>query len=211
MEDLSKKRDIFEINLESGQKLDFRKVFGNDHPVHLEIGSGRGEFLLAKAQQNLNINYLALELKEKRIKTIIRKLDEDIHKNVKLIKLFVDESITEIIPAGSLEKIYIIHPDPWPKKKHYRRRLIQQNFIDVLWKLLSTKGEIFLSTDHSDYATWIAEHFSQRSDFQSIHKDGYSRTAPVNHNETYFEKMKKSEGFSPYFMEFVKVNNNKTS
>ena len=206
MEDLSKKREIFEINPASEQMIDFQEIFGNTHPVHLEIGSGRGEFLLAKALQNPGKNYLALELKEKRIKTIIRKLDEKIHKNVKLIKFFVDDKITEIIPAGSLEKIYIIHPDPWPKKKHHRRRLIQQNFIDVLWKLLSTKGSIFLSTDHCEYATWIVEHFTQRTDFRSVHEQGFSRSAPVDHSETYFEKMKKSEGFTPYFMEYYRFD-----
>jgi tRNA (guanine-N7-)-methyltransferase len=204
MEDLSSKFEMFEINPDPGKKLNFEQIFRNNNPVHLEIGSGRGEFLLSKAKQNPDVNYMAIELKEKRIKTILRQLDEDTNKNVKLIRLFVDEAVIGIIPEGSLSKIYIIHPDPWPKTKHNRRRLIQQKFIDVLWQLLASKGEVFLSTDHSDYAAWIAEHFSQRNDFISIYDKGFSRTAPVDHIETYFEKMKKEEGFPPYFMTYHK-------
>ncbi len=206
MEDLSSKFEKFEIKSNHGQKLNFEKIFGNDNPVHLEIGSGRGEFLLSKAEQNPDVNYLAIELKEKRIKTILRQLDEDIHKNVKLIRLFVDEAVIGIISEASLSKIYIIHPDPWPKTKHNRRRLIQQKFIDVLWQLLASNGKVFLSTDHSDYAAWIVEHFSQRSDFISIHEKGFTRTAPEDHIETYFEKMKKEEGYPPYFMAYHKKN-----
>jgi len=205
-EDLSSKFELFEVKPNPEQKLDFVKIFGNNNPVHLEIGSGRGEFLLSKAKQNQNVNYLAIELKEKRIKTILRQLDDEIHKNVKLIRLFVDEAVTGIIPKNSLEKIFIIHPDPWPKTKHNRRRLIQQKFIDVLWELLAPDGEVFLSTDHSDYSDWIVEHFNQRNDFISIYEKGFSRTSPADHIETYFEKMKREEGFPPYFMIYHKKN-----
>ncbi|RLC54238.1 MAG: tRNA (guanosine(46)-N7)-methyltransferase TrmB [Candidatus Cloacimonadota bacterium] len=205
-EDLSNKFELFEVKPNPEQKLDFVKIFGNNNPVHLEIGSGRGEFLISKAMQNPDINYLAIELKEKRIKTILRQLDEEIHKNVKLIRLFVDEAVIGIIPQASLSMIYIIHPDPWPKKKHNRRRLIQQRFIDVLWQLLASNGKVFLSTDHSDYAAWIVDHFNRRNDFISIHEKGFSRTAPEDHIETHFEKMKKEEGFPPYFMAYRKKN-----
>jgi len=140
MEDLRKKYELFELIPEPAEKLNFQNIFGNNNPVHLEIGSGRGEFLLGKAMQNPDINFLAIELKEKRIKTILRQLDEVKYKNIKLIRLFVDESVIGIIPRNSLEKIYIIHPDPWPKKRHNRRRLIQPEFIDVLWHLLNSKG-----------------------------------------------------------------------
>ncbi|MCF7792722.1 MAG: tRNA (guanosine(46)-N7)-methyltransferase TrmB [Candidatus Cloacimonetes bacterium] len=205
MEDLSKKFAYFEIEPEADKHLDFNQVFGNSNPVHLEIGSGRGEFLIQKARQNPDVNYLAIELKEKRIKTIMRKLDFEDHKNVRVIRLFVDSTVTEILAEESFEKIFIIHPDPWPKKRHNRRRIINQDFIDVLWKLLKPDGIVRLSTDHPDYAIWIVDHFSIRKDFGSLHENGFTKNAPEDHLETYFEKMKKAEGFPPFFMEYKKV------
>ena len=152
MEDLSKKRELFEIRMIKGEQLEFPKLFNNSNPVHLEIGSGRGEFLLVKSEQFPNINFLALELKEKRIKTMLRKLEPEINGNVKICRLFVDNSVVEYIRPGSIDAIYIIHPDPWPKRKHHKNRLIQKGFISILWSLLKENGELEISTDHPDYA-----------------------------------------------------------
>lgn len=207
-ENLSNKFAYFEIEPEKDKILNFQKLFGNNNPVHLEIGSGRGEFLVQKAEQNPQVNFLAIELKNKRIKTIMRKLDLEIHKNVRVIRLFVDAAITNFISENTFAEIYIIHPDPWPKKRHNRRRLIQQDFIDVLYKILKPGGVIKISTDHSDYALWIADHFAIRKDFISIYKNGFSRETPANHIETFFEKKKKQEGFDPYFLEFTKKTKN---
>ncbi|MDO9577791.1 MAG: tRNA (guanosine(46)-N7)-methyltransferase TrmB [Candidatus Cloacimonadales bacterium] len=205
MDKLFEKSRYFQLELSAGQRLDFPAVFGNAHPVHLEIGSGRGEFLLQKAISHPEINFLALELKEKRIRTILRQLDPETHKNVRLIKLFVNEHVTDLIPAGSFQTIYIIHPDPWPKKRHNRRRLIQPKFIDVLHLLLQKEGIVKLSTDHEDYAGWIVRYFLERKDFSSIYKNGFTRNTPSDHVETFFEKVKREEGFPPFYMEFRKV------
>ncbi len=205
MEDMSRKFAFYEIVPKAGRILTLQEEFGNSQPVHLEIGSGRGEFLIGKAEQNPQINYLALELKSKRIKTILRKLDPEKNQNVRVIRLFVDANVTAILPEASFEMIYIIHPDPWPKKRHNRRRIINQDFIDVLWKLLKPNGKVRISTDHLDYADWIVKHFSIRRDFKSLYEDGFSKTAPADHLETFFEKKKKAEGFPPFFMEFRKV------
>jgi len=205
MEDLSNKKELFEIRPKVGERLNFREIFGNDNPVHLEIGSGRGEYLLRKAESHPEVNFMALELKNKRVKTILRQLESNIHPNVKLIRLYVDERVTDFIPTESFQTIYIIHPDPWPKKKHNRRRIIQTKFIDVMHLLLKPDGAVIFSTDHEDYAMWIALHFLDREDFSTVYKNGFTRIAPSDHVETYFEKLKKEEGFPPYFMEFRKI------
>ena len=205
MDNLKKKREFFELNLKPEIKLNFHKVYGNDNPVHLEIGSGRGEFLVQTATENGKVNFLAVELKEKRIKTIIRQLDPKIHKNIRVVKLFVDEKITDYIQEGSFQMVYIIHPDPWPKRKHHKNRLIQHDFIDVLWKILKPGGIIQLSTDHEEYANWIIQHFLERKDFESIYNKGFTMDLEEAHIETFFEKKKKKEGFLPFFMKYRKV------
>jgi tRNA (guanine-N7-)-methyltransferase len=205
MEDLSVKREKFEIKLAQEERADLQELFGNSNPVHLEIGSGRGEFLICKVEENPQINFLALELKERRIKTILRKLDPEIHSNVKICRLYVDSNVIKSIDPGSFETIYIIHPDPWPKRKHYKNRLIQTDFISILCQLLIPKGEIFISTDHPDYAIWIIDHFNDRKDFISYYKNKFSRARPDGHVETHFEKKKREEGFPPFYMKFIKV------
>ncbi|MBN2461770.1 MAG: tRNA (guanosine(46)-N7)-methyltransferase TrmB, partial [Candidatus Cloacimonetes bacterium] len=164
-EDLSLKRDFFLINRIADKDLDFTRIFGNVNPVYLEIGSGRGEFIVAKSRQNLQINFLGIDVKDKRIKTILRKLDLQENSNVRLLRLFVDQNLERIIPAASLERIYILHPDPWPKRKHHKNRLIQDLFLDVLSRLLIPSGDIMISTDHREYAWWIKGIFAGREDF----------------------------------------------
>jgi len=205
MDNLTGKSDIFELKITEGSRADLAEIFGNENPVYLEIGSGRGEFLLSKAEQNPQVNFLALELKEKRIKTILRNLEQGVHDNVRIARIFVDDKISKLINPGSFKGIYIIHPDPWPKRKHHKNRIIQQRFISVLWTLLQPEGEIFLSTDHQEYAEWIVEHFAKRKDFANLYPGGWSSTPPEDHTETFFEKKKRKEGFKPYFMRYVKV------
>ena len=205
MDNLKKKREFFELNLKPEIKFNFSNIFGNDNPVYLEIGSGRGEFLLQIAAELYNINFLAIELKENRIKTIIRQLDPKIHKNVRIVRLFVDNKITDYLPEESVKMIYIIHPDPWPKRKHHKNRLIQHDFIDVLWKILKPGGILQLSTDHEEYADWIIQHFLERKDFESFYEKGFSRYPEEEHIETFFEKKKKEEGFKPFFMKYRKI------
>ena len=151
------------------------------------------------------VNFLAIELKEKRIKTIIRQLDPKINKNVRVIKLFVDEKITDYVPEGSFQMIYIIHPDPWPKRKHHKNRLIQHDFIDVLRKILKPEGIVELSTDHKEYANWIIQHFRERKDFESAYNKGFTRDLGEEHIETFFEKKNREEEFEPFFMKYRKI------
>ena len=202
---LEESRRNFELQIEENEMLDFHKVFENKHPVHIEIGSGRGEFLLQVAQQNPEINFIGIDLKEKRVKTIFRKLYKEKLTNVRIAKIFLDKECIKFLPPNSIEKIYLQHPDPWPKKKHFHRRIIQPQFIDILHKLLIKGGIVDIATDHEDYAIWIVEHFLERKDFTSIYKKGFTRESEKGHIETYFEKKKREEGFEPYFMMYRSI------
>lgn len=202
---LEESKRNFELLIEEKGLLDFHKIFGNKNPVHIEIGSGRGEFLLRIAEQNPGINYIGIDLKEKRVKTIFRKLYKEKLKNVRIAKIFLDEESIKFLPPNSIDKIYLQHPDPWPKKKHFHRRIIQPQFIDILHKLLMNGGIVDIATDHEDYAFWIVEHFLLRKDFSTIYKKGFTRESEKGHIETYFEKMKREEGFEPYFMKYRSI------
>ena len=202
---LEESRRIFELNIEEIKMLDFHRVFGNEHPIHIEIGSGRGEFLLKIAQQNPDINFIGIDLKEKRVKTIFRKLYKEKLKNVRIAKIYLDKESIKFLSPNSIEKIYLQHPDPWPKKRHFHRRIIQHSFIDIMHILLMPSGIVDIATDHEDYAFWIVKHFAERKDFTSIYKKGFTRETEKGHIETYFEKKKREEGFEPYFMKYRSI------
>ena len=130
---IEEKMKYFVINIDNAElPLDFKKIFGNDHPIHLEIGSGKGEFITKKSAIEKKINSIGIELKKRRIVTITKKLDIQNNQNVKLLRLFVDEKINEYIPENTFDIIYIQHPDPRPKRRHHKKRLIQNNFLNSL-------------------------------------------------------------------------------
>ncbi len=208
IKELERKRERFELLLKKEEMLSFEKIFSNRNEVRLEIGSGRGEFLITMAKNLPNINFIGIDVKQKRIQTMLRNLDIDIHKNVRVCRLFVDENVTKNIPRHSIQKIYLIHPDPWPKRRHFHKRIIQSEFIDAVNQLLVMNGELLISTDFKEYADWIFEMFSQRNDFISVYPEGFRYSAPLEHVETHFEKKKRDEGFPPIFMNFKKVKNN---
>jgi tRNA (guanine-N7-)-methyltransferase len=193
--------------IKSDALLDYEQIFGNDHPVHLEIGCGKGEFISTFPVLKPEVNFLGIEIKLKRIIIILKRLWKDTHQNVRLLRLFVDEKVTEVIPAESLDKIYIQHPDPWPKRRHNKHRLIQQPFLDALHKILKPGATVELSTDHPEYAAWIVEEFAKRDDFEALFPDGFTRESPYleEHITTFFEKVNAEAGFMPYFMHYKKV------
>jgi tRNA (guanine-N7-)-methyltransferase len=207
IKELERKKERFELRVENNEMFSFQNIFGNGNEVRLEIGSGRGEFLVAMAEKFSNVNFIGIDVKDKRIRTILRKLDTELHNNVRVCRIYVDKNVTKIIPENSIRKIYIIHPDPWPKRRHHRYRIIQHDFLNALNSLLETNGEALISTDHREYSEWIRKMFAMRKDFVSVYENGFSMEAPSEHVETYFEKMKKEEGFPPYFMNFKKVKN----
>ncbi len=204
--DYEQRKDKFVLEVEEDVILDFAKIFGNNNPVHIEIGSGKGEFISQKCRENRDINFVGIELNPHRITSIMKKLDLEEDFNVRLLNHYVDKEITKVIAQNSIPLIYIQHPDPWPKRRHFKYRLINQNFIDALNLMLLPGGRVEIATDHPGYSEWIIEHFSERSDFQALFENGFTFEKQAGHIETYFEEVKRGEGFEPRFMFYKKVN-----
>ncbi|MCD4829731.1 MAG: tRNA (guanine(46)-N(7))-methyltransferase TrmB [Candidatus Cloacimonetes bacterium] len=180
--------------------LDLSAPFGNDHPIHIEIGCGRGEFIAAKALQLPHVNFVGFEGKGKRLSAIMAKLDTERHANVRITRIFLDEKTVKRMPPASVECIYILHPDPWPKRRHHGRRLIQRPILDVLAWLLAPGGEVIVSTDHREYAEWIQREFAAHEAYEPLPV----APEPKNRIVTYFENKKRQEGFEPTHMHYKK-------
>lgn len=187
-----------------GDRLDFGKMFGNERPVHIEIGCGRGEFLAEISRLEPEVNFLGLEIKQKRIKSILQKLDPEEHDNIRLLHVKVDKEMMKLIPDGTVGRLYIFHPDPWPKKRHFKHRLIQEEYLGELSRIMIQGGDVLITTDHEDYMRWIVDMFAGNADFTPVYPEEYSREPFSGHIETHFEKKLKQKGFPPYYMRFIK-------
>ncbi|MGH0038101.1 MAG: tRNA (guanosine(46)-N7)-methyltransferase TrmB [Myxococcota bacterium] len=125
-----------------------------DRPKGLvvEIGFGRGEFLVHLAERDPGQACLGIELSRKRVLKMARRLARMEHTNVRLIEGRGEEVAAEALPEGSVSEFWINFPDPWPKKRHARRRLVQPALIRTLATRLEPGGRLFLATDHVAYA-----------------------------------------------------------
>ena len=145
--------------------LNFTKVFANDNSVCLEIGFGMGDSLWEMVVQNPHINFIGVEVHKPGAGALINKLQESDCNNAKLICHDVVEVLTHQIPDSSLDKIQIFFPDPWPKKRHHKRRLIQPQFIELINKKLKNNAIVHIATDWTPYASYIKNVFNDYEEF----------------------------------------------
>lgn len=134
--------------------LDYRAIFANDNPVYCEIGFGMGDATADIAWQNPDKNYLGIEVFEAGIGKLWAEIQKRGLANLKIIKHDAVKTIAAMIPASSIAGFHIFFPDPWPKKRHHKRRLIQRPFTDLLACKLIPNGYIYFVTDWEPYAEW---------------------------------------------------------
>jgi len=188
------------------QPTDWQIVFGNDHPLYLEIGSGKGEFISQYSRLYPNRNILGCEARPKRIRNILKKLDPLHNPNVRLLQLFVDQRMSQLFPSDCFDGIFIQHPDPWHKRRHHKNRLVNQEFIDALAVVLKLDATVQISTDHQEYAHWILREFSTHPRMASVYPEGIRHEPDdEDHIETWFEREQLRLGFAPNYMLFRKI------
>jgi tRNA (guanine-N7-)-methyltransferase len=135
--------------------LDGRTLFGNDHPLELEIGSGKGTFLTDQAKKRPDINFLGLEHARKYWMYAADRLRRNECLNTRLILGDAAVVVSELVADGCLSAIHIYFPDPWPKKRHHKRRLVQEPFLNQVERTLCPGGRLQIVTDHRDYSEQI--------------------------------------------------------
>lgn len=124
------------------------ELFGNDHPIHIEVGMGKGKFLMQLAQQNPNINYIGIEkYSSVLIRAVEKKREIEDLNNLYFIRFDAD-FITDIFDTDEIDRIYLNFSDPWPKDRHAKRRLTSRQFLARYDQFLKKTGEIIFKTDN---------------------------------------------------------------
>jgi tRNA (guanine-N7-)-methyltransferase len=137
------------------ESLDFAAWFGRVAPVILEIGFGMGETTAAIAAERPQHDFLALEVHGPGVGALLNRVDAAGLRNVRVIQHDAVEVIAHMIPAGSLAGIHVFFPDPWPKKRHHKRRLLRPAFVHALAQRLRPGGYLHAATDWDEYAQEI--------------------------------------------------------
>ena len=135
--------------------LQFGPTFGRTAPVVVEIGSGMGETTARIARENPQVDYLAIEVHSPGVGSLLRKLSEDGTTNVRVIQHDAVEVMRDMIPPGSLAGLHVFFPDPWPKKRHHKRRLLQPAFAALAASRLAPGAYVHVATDWQEYAEHV--------------------------------------------------------
>lgn len=166
--------------------LNFKEIFGNDNPVVIEIGFGMGDTTARIAASNPDINYIGIEVFLYGFSKLLADIDNKGLKNLKIMRFDAVQVIQNIIPDNSISGFHIFFPDPWPKKRHHNRRIIQEPFVRLLSQKLAKDGYIYCVTDWEDYAYWMLDEMNKVDTIQNP----YSGFAPPREwrPETHFER-----------------------
>jgi tRNA (guanine-N7-)-methyltransferase len=171
-----------------GTPLDFVALFGRAAPVHLEIGFGNGEALAAMALAHPHNSYLGIEVHRPGVGVLLRRLDAERIPNVRAVCSDAKEVLEQRIPDASLNAVYVFFPDPWHKQRHHKRRLVQPEFIALLWRKLELGGTLHLATDWEDYARQMLALLSVAEGFENTAGPGQYAPRPEARPLTRFER-----------------------
>jgi len=173
---------------EGENQLDLEILFGNDQPVIMEIGFGNGDATWQMALAHPEENYLAVEVHRPGVGHLLLKLEENGIGNVRIACEDAVELLRQRIPQDSLAGVRIYFPDPWPKKRHHKRRIIQAPFVGLLAEKIQPAGILHMATDWEQYAEHMLEVMHNSRDFENLASDGKVYPKPEWRPATKYEK-----------------------
>jgi len=156
------------------QPLDLPAIFGNNQPLALEIGCGTGHFVLERAHKQPETNFLAIDIYNKGCLKTCKKIDEAGVQNVRVMRVEARWLLDKGLQPESLSAVYINCPDPWPKKRHWSRRLVNREFLLNLAQHLKPGGDFFFSTDFDNYAESVAEQIRDLNGYHNMLQDEWT-------------------------------------
>lgn len=158
--------------------LDFREMFGRkageSRPVELEIGCGKGKFLVQAAARWPDHDFLAIELVAALIRKVRSKAQRAGLSNVRLLRSNAKETLDKQVPAGSLRRVHVYFPDPWPKRRHAKHRFFADPMPDAIARALEPGGELLLATDHDPYFRELVARLAHHPDFVRVLPDVFA-------------------------------------
>lgn len=150
------------------RKYTKEEIFGNDQPLEIDMGCGDGSFLLDMAEHYPERNFLGIERLLGRIRGVCKNIQERGLTNVKVLRLESQYTLEYLLEPSSVSRLHLLCPDPWPKARHHKNRLVQQEFLTILQKSLTPDGEFLFKTDHPGYFEWVCEEMETYGKFNQL-------------------------------------------
>ena len=137
-----------------------QQLFGNDNPIRIEIGCGKGDFIVGTAAKEPDVNFLAVEKVSDVLMLAAEKVKKSELSNIRVCCVDAKE-LAEIFPEGSIDRIYLNFSDPWPKSRHEKRRLTYRTFLEIYKKILKPGGAVYFKTDNRGLFDFSLEEFKE--------------------------------------------------
>ncbi|MFC1743224.1 tRNA (guanine(46)-N(7))-methyltransferase TrmB [Candidatus Riflebacteria bacterium] len=180
-------------------------IFPNVGRIELELGAGKGDFLTNFCKNNPEIIMIAVEKKWSRCRVIARKIFRQKLKNAFLIQGLIEEILSAGFGQIQFDNIYMNYPDPWPKKRHHKRRTTRtQNFFKNLAHCLKKEGAFTFVSDSHDYVSEVVSELKQKEEFFNCFNTDWVKNIP-NYHSTLFEKYALCDGVQPRYIRFKKL------
>jgi len=183
-------------------------IFGNDHPLEIDLGCGDGSFLIEMAQHYPERNFLGIERLLGRVRGVCKRIQELGLTNVMVLRLESQYALEYLLAPATVSRLHLLCPDPWPKARHHKRRLVQQEFLHILKNVLVPKGEFLFKTDHPEYYEWVLEQVDEygqkkpTSPFNRLPWPKEGKQEGLFYPKTDFQRLWEREGKKIYRINF---------
>ena len=175
----------------------WNKLFGNENPIEVEIGTGYGDFMMEYTQENPGINFIGLDHRFKRSYSVAQKLEKLEHQNFRYLRAR-GERLEFMFNENEVQSVFYFFPDPWPKTRHHKKRLFQKPFLNACYKVLKPGGTLYVKTDHDGYFDFMLNHLKDETRFDILLESRDLRKEYPEHFlsqfTTKFEKIFLSQG-----------------
>lgn len=190
----------------NNELLDYQRLFERDAPTFVEIGFGMGQSLAEMAQQRPEHNFIGIEVHQPGVGSVLCQVKELGLENIRVISADAVEVMTNIISHDSLAGVYLFFPDPWHKKRHHKRRIVQPAFVDMIVQRIKPGGLFHMATDWENYAEHMLEVAEGNDRLENSAGKGHFNPDTGNRVETKFERRGLRLGHGIWDLIFVRKN-----
>mgnify|MGYP001812329076 CR=1 FL=1 len=188
--------------------LSFIDLFGRTAPIVLEIGFGNGDTLVEQAAAHPGMDFIGIEVHEPGVGHCLLRAKAAGITNLRVVAHDAIEVLKDQVPTASLTRLNLYFPDPWPKKRHHKRRIVQPDFLRLVADRLQEGGHIHIATDWANYAEHIDEVFAQSAQFRCVERREHDGDAPLDRPQTKFERrgLRKGHRIRDWCFEKICIN-----